>query len=113
MDGRAGACVGWGALLNVRRLQAAGRLTLLTQRHPSHYSSLLTPAAMLPRSHVYAGSLFQSFPLSRMLKASMELAVKGSTLNQWSLIVSRSRMSATAGLLLLAVQAAAGTPNPH
>ena len=113
--------MGWGALLNVRRLQAAGRLTLLTQRHPSHYSSLLTPAAMLPRSHVYAGSLFQSFPLSRMLKASMqlsgkalcELAVKGSTLNQWSLIVSRSRMSATAGLLLLAVQAAAGTPNPH
>jgi hypothetical protein len=43
-----------------------------------------------------AGSLFQTFPISRLLKASMQLsqqalcnlAVKGSSLNKWSLSVS-------------------------
>ena len=43
-----------------------------------------------------AANLFKSFPISRLLKTCMqlsgkalcELAVKGSTLNNWSLIVS-------------------------
>lgn len=50
----------------------------------------------LPASPPLAGNLLQSFPLSRLLKSSMqlsgkalcELAVKGSTLNNWSLLVS-------------------------
>ena len=53
--------------------------------------------SLSPRARPSAGSLFQTFPLSRFLKASMQLsgqelcnlAVKGSTLKQWSLIVSR------------------------
>ena len=43
-----------------------------------------------------AGGLFQTFPLSRLLKASMQLskqalcnlAVKGSSLNSWNVVVS-------------------------
>ena len=93
--GRVGARVGWGVERIVGCGPTAG-LTLLTRPHQSHHSSQLRTAAMMPHARAYAGSLFQSFPLSRMLKASMqlsgkalcELAVKGSTLNQWSLIVS-------------------------
>ena len=72
-------------------MPAPNQPTTITRR-----SLLVTSIFPCSLSGDPADNLFKSFPLSRLLKSSMklsgkalcELAVKGSTLNNWSLIVS-------------------------
>ena len=90
-----GGGVGWGA----GHLPAGASSCRMLQQLQPGSTGVADCCFLLPRLNAPAGSLFQSFPLSRMLQAARHLggftaaqlcmvAQKGSALNEWSVSVS-------------------------